>query len=107
MKKSFLILLFPLILCGCGEEIKPAPQPDPEPSHVCVDADKTNWATTVKAQKLPWINVCDGLAEYSQAPAIYNITSIPTIYIFDAQGNIIDKQIFEKSRILSVLSRIL
>lgn len=74
---------------------------------VCVDADKTNWATTVKAQKLPWINVCDGLAEYSQAPALYNVTSIPTIYIFDAQGNIVDKQIFEKSRILSVLSRIL
>ena len=37
MKKSFLILLFPLILCGCGEEIKPAPQPDPEPTHVCAD----------------------------------------------------------------------
>lgn len=37
MKKSFLILLFPLILGGCGGEPKPAPVPDPEPTHVCAD----------------------------------------------------------------------
>lgn len=74
---------------------------------VCVDSDKTNWATTVKAQQLPWINVCDGLAQYSQSISLYNVTTIPTIYIFDAKGNIADKQVFGKSRIISVLNRIL
>lgn len=39
MKKSFLILLFPLILGGCDGETKPAPVPDPEPTHVCADSN--------------------------------------------------------------------
>ena len=28
---------------------------------VCVTVDKAGWATVVRNQKLPWINVCDGL----------------------------------------------
>lgn len=48
---------------------------------VCIDPDKSNWATVVKNQKLPWINVNDGLGIESNVLSLYNVSSIPRIYI--------------------------
>lgn len=51
---------------------------------VAIDVDKAAWATVVKNQKLPWINVCDGLGTTSSALTQYNVTSIPqTVVISD------------------------
>lgn len=51
---------------------------------VGIDSDKVRWAACVKAQQLPWINVCDGLGTTSPALAKYNVTSLPsTILISD------------------------
>lgn len=47
---------------------------------VSLDTDKTQWATTVRQQGLPWINVCDGLGSASPAVSSYNVRSIPTVY---------------------------
>lgn len=47
---------------------------------ICVDTDKAAWATVVKNQKLPWINVCDGNGNASSALSLYNVGSIPTAY---------------------------
>ena len=48
---------------------------------ICVSTDKPEWASSVLAQKLPWINVCDGLGGASPAVITYNITSLPTSFL--------------------------
>lgn len=45
---------------------------------VGVDTDKAEWAATVKAQNMPWINVNDGLGAASTALQLYNVRSLPT-----------------------------
>ncbi len=70
---------------------------------VSVDMDKTAWARIVDEQKLPWINVCDGLGAGSKAVKTYNVTQIPTLYVIDRTGNIVNKNIFD-SRLENVIS---
>ncbi len=48
---------------------------------VCVSVDKPEWASSVLAQKLPWINVCDGLGGASPAVITYNVTELPTSFL--------------------------
>lgn len=48
---------------------------------VSLDTDKSAWASVVKAQQLPWINVCDTRGAASPYVATYNVTSLPLSYI--------------------------
>lgn len=48
---------------------------------VCVTPDKPEWASIVLAQKLPWINVNDGLGGTSPAVITYNVTSLPNSFL--------------------------
>ena len=49
---------------------------------VSLDVDKGVWASAVKSQNLPWINVCDGLGSSSKAAAMYNVNGIlPVAYL--------------------------
>lgn len=48
---------------------------------VCVTPDKPEWASVVLAQKLPWINVNDGLGGASPAVIAYNVTSLPNSFL--------------------------
>lgn len=48
---------------------------------VCLDADKTQWGNVVKSQKLPWINVNDGLGARSSSVLLYNITNLPASFL--------------------------
>ncbi|MBP5572345.1 MAG: hypothetical protein J6X39_06720 [Bacteroidales bacterium] len=45
---------------------------------VGVTADKALWASVIRNQKLPWINVCDGLGAASPAVGLYNLQTLPT-----------------------------
>lgn len=58
---------------------------------VSLDADKTAWATAVKEQELPWISVCDGKGAMSPAIATYNIATIPYLFVFNKEGDIVDR----------------
>lgn len=60
---------------------------------VGVDVDKARWGSMVSAQKLPWINVNDGLGTYSPAVASFNVTEIPTSFL------IVDGEIVESAGI--------
>lgn len=44
---------------------------------VCVSTDKALWASVVRNQNLPWVNVCDGLGAASSAVRLYNVQSLP------------------------------
>ena len=49
---------------------------------VAMDTDKGVWASAVRDQKLPWINVCDGLSSDSPAAALYNVyRSLPVSFL--------------------------
>ena len=47
---------------------------------VSLDNDKALWASVVKNQALPWVNVCDGLGTASQVVNTYNVRSIPSLF---------------------------
>lgn len=48
---------------------------------VAIDTDKATWAASVRNQKLPWINVCDGRGVACPALALYNVAGIPTSFV--------------------------
>lgn len=48
---------------------------------VCLDTDKTTWATAVRNQKLPWVNVCDTRGAYSPYVDSYGVTTLPMVWI--------------------------
>ena len=59
---------------------------------ICVSTDKAEWGSVVTSQKLPWVNVCDGLGAYSPAAVAFNVTSIPHSYLI-VDGELSTKQI--------------
>lgn len=48
---------------------------------VALDADKGLWAQVVKEQALPWVNVCDSRGVASPYAAVYNVASLPAVYV--------------------------
>lgn len=48
---------------------------------ISLDPDKAAWASIVKNQQLPWINVNDGMGTASRCVGVYGITSVPRIII--------------------------
>ncbi len=47
---------------------------------VALDANKAAWASVVRNQKLPWVNVCDTRADQSPYVAMYGVTSVPVLW---------------------------
>ena len=47
---------------------------------VSLDTDKTDWATLVRSQDLPWVNVCDTRGDASPYVGQYGLTSLPTAF---------------------------
>ena len=47
---------------------------------VSLDQDKTAWASAVRNQRLPWVNVCDTRGADSPYVGLYGVTSLPTAY---------------------------
>ena len=47
---------------------------------VSLDVDKSAWASVVKAQQLPWINVCDTRGDQSPYINMYGLTSLPMAF---------------------------
>ncbi len=59
---------------------------------VCVTPDKSLWASVMKAQNLPWINVHDGLGAASTVLRTYNVVAAPTSYLI-ADGAVLPTNI--------------
>ena len=73
---------------------------------VCLGTDKAMWATAVKSQQLPWINVCDGLGAASPAVSIYNVGVVPASYII-ADGELVLDELSGADGLRKFLSRTL
>lgn len=71
---------------------------------VSLDTDKGVWASAVKSQNLPWINVCDGLGAASQAAVLYNINrGLPVAYVI-ADGTLSAETIRNDSDLRRVIA---
>ena len=60
---------------------------------VAIDTSKALWINTVQDQQLPWISVCDLLGEASPVVGAYNISTLPSNYLIDRNGNILGKDL--------------
>ena len=47
---------------------------------VSLDVDKTAWATVVRSQQLPWINVCDTRGSQSPYVSLYGLETLPAAF---------------------------
>ena len=47
---------------------------------VSLDVDKGGWASVVRGQQLPWVNVCDTRGDTSPLIAQYGLTALPTAF---------------------------
>ena len=47
---------------------------------VSLDVDKTAWATVVRSQQLPWVNVCDTRGNTSPIIVQYGLSALPTAF---------------------------
>lgn len=73
---------------------------------VAVDIDKIEWAATVKGQKLPWINVNDGLGNASPALGNFGVQSLPTFYLIE-DGVILTRPIQGEKALRAELTKML
>ena len=73
---------------------------------VCLSTDKALWASVVRNQKLPWINVCDGLGAACPALGYYNVQSIPSTVLI-ADGEVTSAKINGEKALRAELTKIL
>ncbi|MBO4558130.1 MAG: TlpA family protein disulfide reductase [Bacteroidales bacterium] len=74
---------------------------------ICLDVDKAAWASIVRNQNLPWICVNDGLGINSPAVATYNLNSVPTMFIFDRDGEVVARDIYDPDEIDKIIAGII
>lgn len=63
---------------------------------VSVDTSEPVWIDVVQKQKLPWVSVCDFRGALSLAVKTYNVSSAPSNFLIDGEGNIVAKNIYGK-----------
>ena len=73
---------------------------------VSLDTDKAAWASVVKSQNLPWVNVNDGLGTASNAVMMYNVTSLPQNFLI-IDGKLYDKPLNGDKEVAKVLAKTL
>ena len=71
---------------------------------VSLDTDKGVWASAVRNQGLPWINVCDGLGANTPAFSLYNLgAGLPAAY-FIVDGALIPDTVSTEDDLKRILS---
>ncbi len=74
---------------------------------VSLDVDKSVWASAVRNQKLEWTNVCDGLGASCPAVTLYNVPSVPFIYIIKDGDIVLDANISDDATLRKYLESVL
>ena len=73
---------------------------------ISLDVDKGVWAKAVKDQQLPWINVCDAQGSASPYVTLYNVTSLPSMFIIK-DGELVDGQAVDEKSFRRLLDQLL
>jgi len=61
---------------------------------ISLDKNKEAWINAVKNDKLIWSNACDLMFWNSKLVPLYNVSKLPSNYIIDKDGVIIEKDLF-------------
>lgn len=56
---------------------------------VSADTDSALWIEAVRSQNLPWISVCNYEGPYSVPFRVYNVSTLPTLYLIDRNGDVV------------------
>ena len=73
---------------------------------MALDTDKFGWAQVVKAQKMPWINVCDIRGGASTNVMLYNVANLPMTYVI-ADGEMYAEQPKDAQSLRKIVEKIL
>lgn len=73
---------------------------------VALEGDKTAWAATMKAQNLPWVNVCDVNEASSKYVSLYALQQLPSTF-FIAGDELINEPISSESDLRKLLDKLL
>ena len=73
---------------------------------VSLDTDKAAWASVVRSQELPWVNVNDGLGSASPAVTLYNVQSLPQAFLI-IDGKILDRKVEGEKALRRELDKVL
>jgi len=60
---------------------------------VSLDFQRESWIKAIEYDELPWISVSDLNYPESKVAGIYNVTSLPTTYLINREGNISGKNL--------------
>lgn len=71
---------------------------------VSLDSDLHFWRNA--AVNIPWVCVRDPQSVYSEAAAMYNVRQLPTLFVLDRQGNLVQR-IENLEQLDGILSRLL
>ena len=73
---------------------------------ISLDVDKAVWAKAVKDQELPWINVCDAQGADSPYVMLYNVSSLPAMFILK-DGDLVDGRPVDEKSLRRLLDQLL
>lgn len=73
---------------------------------VSLDTDKALWATAVKGQELPWINVCDARGAASPYVSLYNLPGVPAMFVI-SNGELVDGKAIDEAAFRKMLDGLL
>lgn len=61
---------------------------------VALDANREEWINVLDSSELPWISVCKGNSDGSNAALLYNIQQIPANYLINRDQSIVGKNLY-------------
>lgn len=56
-----------------------------------VSLDENEYAWKQTAKNLPWITVLNGVADGNQILSLYNVSTLPTIFLFNRNGDLVER----------------
>lgn len=60
---------------------------------VSLDSKQNEWVQAIEEDNVNWVHVSDLLGNESGVPQVYNVAAIPTTFLLDKEGRIIDKNL--------------
>jgi len=64
---------------------------------ISLDNNKVNWMTAIDFNEFQWINVSELSFPESKAALLYNVTSLPTTYLINREGDILARNLYGRT----------
>jgi len=64
---------------------------------ISLDSNRINWMSAIDFNEFSWINVLEYSTPESKASLLYNITSLPTTFLINRDGDIVAKNLYGRT----------